>query len=150
MGQMEKLEIRSDGTLSLSGLENMKQLKTLYLSGFRDTLACVDLDALSGLTSLTELTLDIDGQVTDLSPLSGLVNLTYLDLYAFDVPALQDLSFLRDMKQLRTLNLAESTLTDISALRDLPALENFSIREYSGSNIADWSPADHIPNVVRE
>lgn len=86
MGQMEKLEIRSDGTLSLSGLENMKQLKTLYLSGFRDTLACVDLDALSGLTSLTELTLDIDGQVTDLSPLSGLVNLTYLDLYAFDVP----------------------------------------------------------------
>ena len=150
MEQMEKLEIRSDGTLSLSGLENMKQLKTLYLSGFRDTLACVDLDALSGLTSLTELTLDIDGQVTDLSPLSGLVNLTYLDLYAFDVPALQDLSFLRDMKQLRTLNLAESTLTDISALRDLPALENFSIREYSGSNIADWSPAEHIPNVVRE
>lgn len=66
------------------------------------------------------------------------------------MPALQDLSFLRDIKQLRTLNLAESTLTDISALRDLPALENFSIREYSGSNIADWSPAEHIPNVVRE
>ena len=54
------------------------------------------------------------------------------------------------MKQLRTLNLAESTLTDISALQDLPALENFSIREYSGSNITDWSPTEHIPNVVRE
>ena len=52
-------EIRSDGTLSLSGLENMKQLKVLYLSGFQDTLACVDLEALSGLTGLTDLTLDI-------------------------------------------------------------------------------------------
>ena len=150
MEQMKQLEIRSDGTLSLSGLENMKQLKVLYLSGFQDTLACVDLEALSGLTGLTDLTLDIDGQVTDLSPLSGLVNLTYLDLYAFDVPALGDLSFLRNMKQLRTLNLAESTLTDLSVLRELPALENFSIREYSGSNITDWSPTEHIPNVVRE
>ena len=84
-----------------------------------------------------------------MAPLSNLTNLRYLYLYAWNVPAVSDLSFLNGMDQLQSLTLYESTVTDISPLRSLNNLQTLSIREY-GEKITDWSPVDHVPNVTKE
>ena len=150
MTKLESLRIYADSPISLHGLEGKSALQTLFLSQHNDSFACMDIEALSGLTNLTDLTLWIDDQTTDLSPLSGLTNLRYLDLYAWNVPALSDLYFLREMHNLQSLTLYESTVTDISVLGTLSSLQTVNIREYGNAKITDWSPVDHVPNVTRE
>ena len=150
MTKLESLRIYADSPISLHGLDGKSALQTLFLSQHNDSFACMDIEALSGLTNLTDLTLWIDDQTTDLSPLSGLTNLRYLDLYAWNVPALSDLYFLREMHNLQSLTLYESTVTDISVLGTLSSLQTVNIREYGNAKITDWSPVDHVPNVTRE
>ena len=147
--KLESLRIYGDGTLSLKGLENMASLQTLFLSQHNSDFACVDIEALSNLTGLLDVTLWIDERSTNMAPLSNLTNLRYLYLYAWNVPAVSDLSFLNGMDQLQSLTLYESTVTDISPLRSLNNLQTLSIREY-GEKITDWSPVDHVPNVTKE
>ena len=147
--KLESLRIYGDGTLSLKGLENMTSLQTLFLSQHNSDFACVDIGALSNLTGLLDVTLWIDERSTNMAPLSNLTNLRYLYLYAWNVPAVSDLSFLNGMDQLQSLTLYESTVTDISPLRSLNNLQTLSIREY-GEKITDWSPVDHVPNVTKE
>ena len=145
--RLESIRIYADCTLSLQGLENMTELTTLFLSQHNEDFSCVDIDALSNLTKLSDLTLWIDDQTSDLSPLAGLTNLRYLYLCAWNVPALSDLSFLSRMKDLQSLTLYESTVTDISVLQNLSNLQTVSIREYGDRKISDWSPVEHVPNV---
>ena len=147
--KLESLRIYGDGTLSLKGLENMASLQTLFLSQHNSDFACVDIEELSNLTGLLDVTLWIDERSTNMAPLSNLTNLRYLYLYAWNVPAVSDLSFLNGMDQLQSLTLYESTVTDISPLRSLNNLQTLSIREY-GEKITDWSPVDHVPNVTKE
>ena len=148
--QLESIRIYADSTISLRGLEHMTELTTLFLSQHNDGFSCVDIEALTNLSNLSDLTLWIDSQTSDLSPLAGLTNLRYLYLYAWNVPALSDLSFLSEMKDLQSLTLYESTVTDISVLRNLSNLQTVSIREYGDQKISDWSPVEHVPNVTKE
>ena len=152
--QLKTLELHFDGTLSLRGIEGLTALETvtlMYHNG--DDAFCVDIEALSGLTNLKELTLCIDDRVLDLSPLTPLKNLRALTLFCqgsdWAKPSLTDLTPIGQLTELQSLALYERNITDISPLRDLTNLQNLLITEYGDQKITDWSPVDHVPNVTK-
>ena len=153
--QLKTLELHFDGTLSLRGLEEITSLETvslMYHNG--DDAFCVDIEALSGLTNLKELTLCVDHRILDLSPLTPLQNLRALTLFCVGSdwlkPSLTDLSPIGQLSNLQSLALYERNITDISPLRNLSHLQNLLIAEYGDQKITDWSPVDHVPSVTKE
>ena len=152
--QLKTLELHFDGTLSLRGLEGLTALETvtlMYHNG--DDAFCVDIEALSGLTNLKELTLCIDDRVLDLSPLTPLKNLRALTIFCqgsdWAKPSLTDLTPIGQLTDLQSLALYERNITDISPLRDLTNLQNLLITEYGDQKITDWSPVEHVPNLIK-
>ena len=80
-----------------------------------------DISALAGMTELTSLRIDL-GDVRDFSPLAGMTQLQELRVYGSFL--VDDLSFLRDLTELRTLDLAgnyesSSLQEDLTALSGL-------------------------------
>ena len=71
----------------------------------------MDIEALSGLTNLKELTLCIDDRVLDLSPLTPLKNLRALTLFCqgsdWAKPSLTDLTPIGQLTELQSLALYE-------------------------------------------
>ena len=114
-------------------------------------LSAWDIEALSGLTNLKELTSCIDYRVLAFSPLVSLQDLRALTLFCqgndWSKPSLTDLTHIGQLINLQSLALYERNITDISPLRDLANLQNLSITEYGEQKITDWSPVAHIPNV---
>ena len=154
LNQLKTLELHFDGTLSLRGIEGLNALETvtlMYHNG--DDAFCVDIDALSGLTNLKELTLCVDHRVLDLSPLVPLQDLRALTLFCqgndWAKPSLTDLGPIGQLSNLQSLALYERNITDISPLRNLTNLQNLLITEYGDKKITDWSPVDHVPNVTK-
>ena len=152
--QLKTLELHFDGTLSLRGIEDLTTLETvtlMYHNG--DDAFCVDIEALSGLTNLKELTLCIDHRVLDLSPLVPLQDLRALTLFCqgsdWAKPSLTDLTPVGQLSNLQSLALYERNITDISPLRNLTNLQNLLVTEYGSQKITDWSPVDHVPNVTK-
>ena len=152
--QLKTLELHFDGTLSLRGIEGLTALETvtlMYHNG--DDAFCVDIEALSGLTNLKELTLCIDHRVLDLSPLVPLQDLRALILFCqgsdWAKPSLTDLTPVGQLSNLQSLALYERNITDISPLRNLTNLQNLLVTEYGSQKITDWSPVDHVPNVTK-
>ena len=152
--QLKTLELHFDGTLSLRGIEGLTALETvtlMYHNG--DDAFCVDIEALSGLTNLKELTLCIDHRVLDLSPLVPLQDLRALTLFCqgsdWAKPSLTDLTPVGQLSNLQSLALYERNITDISPLRNLTNLQNLLVTEYGSQKITDWSPVDHVPNVTK-
>ena len=123
----------------------------MYHNG--DDAFCVDIEALSGLTNLKELTLCIDHRVLDLSPLVPLQDLRALTLFCqgsdWAKPSLTDLTPVGQLSNLQSLALYERNITDISPLRNLTNLQNLLVTEYGSQKITDWSPVDHVPNVTK-
>ena len=122
MTEMVKLRVPST-VVSLEPLKGMTKLQSLELSdrnwsGSGEGVLFSSLEPLSGLTSLTRLTVR-SSLVTDLTPLSGLENL-------------------------QSLTLNTSNVTDLSPLSGLEKLTSVSI---DGRNVTDWSPVDHVPVV---
>ena len=155
MTKLKTLELHFDNTLSLRGIEGLTGLETvtlMYHNG--DDAFCVDIEALSGLTNLKELTLCVDHRVLDLSPLTPLQNLRALTLFCegsdWSKPSLTDLTPIGQLSNLQSLALYERNITNIAPLQNLSHLQNLLIAEYGDQKITDWSPVDHVPNVTKE
>ena len=122
----------------LAGLTQLEELQ-LYSSSNNSTMSGLrDLSALAGMTKLTTLRLDLGG-VRDFSPLAGLTQLQELSFYGDYIA--EDLSFLRNMTQLKTLDLGGGDqggpvlpdLTDLSGLTSLTSLRlDLSMASFHG------------------
>ena len=120
----------------IQGLEKMTNLTQLSLDGNRDI---TDLSALSQLTNLKDLNISNTG-AANLSPLAGLTNLTKL---AIANPDISDLSPLSNLTNLTTLYLDDGSLTsskilDLSPLASLVNMEQLYIPP--SPNYTDFSP----------
>ena len=130
--QLERLDLCIDFNVTdlapLAGMTRMESLKIYGTSTNRSASGLTDISGLAGMTDLTSLRIDL-GAAEDLAPLSGLTNLQELRMYGDFI--LEDLSFLHDLTQLRTLNMSgayegvpiQADLTDLSSLVNLTELQ---------------------------
>lgn len=113
---LQELTFLKCGIQSLDGIEEFQKMKALTLW---NNYSLNDISALSNISdTLTELSIDSCGKITDFSVLSDLVNLEYLHLDGNNV--LPDLTFLINMKRLKiftfTMNVLDGDLNYCSKI----------------------------------
>ena len=118
--------------LDLTPLKNLTNLTVLQLGrngGSNVVGGVTHLEALSGMTKLTELRLDLSESVTSLDPLAGLTELRTLNLtnYSNTYSGLTDLSALENMPKLTDLHLSVGADTDLSPLSGLTELTTLTL-----------------------
>ena len=121
------------GIASLVGIQNLTGLANLSLS-YNEIIT--DISVLSGLTSLTNLSLG-GNNIRDISALSGLTSLTYLSLGENEI--ITDISVLSGLTGLTDLRLHVNSITDISALSGLTSLTSLSLSTNSITDISALS-----------
>ena len=143
------------GVKDMTPLQNLTKLQTLYLYNGTIKPSDTSLEPLRGLTDLRELYIYAYGAnlSVDLSPLSGLTKLQSLSImtqsrYDSPYPSVTNLSALENLQNLRTLELDFTNVSDISPLRNLKNLQSVDIYSAGRVTVTDWSPVDHVPNVV--
>jgi Leucine-rich repeat (LRR) protein len=143
------------GVTDLSPLRGLKKVTDLNI-GFTGV---TDVSALRDLQNLITLKLNCTG-VSDLSPIGELKNLATLDLSGpiqFTGPGfvpnskilvtnsqVTDVSALRELENLKTLNLSNTKVTDVSPLRELKNLTELNL---SGTKVADVSSLRDLKNL---
>ena len=158
---LEFLDANSRGIRSLKGISQCPDLVKLLLSGseiadftplltlphleWLDLGDCgsIDVAALSGLTTLTELWLLGNG-IVDISALSGLVNLRSLYL---DHNEISDISVLSDLTGLWLLGLGDNEISDISVLAALPELEMLILSDNEISDISVLASLKRLKHI---
>ena len=108
---------------ALAGMTQMESLQLWANSNNSNASGIMDIGGLAGMTKLTSLQVNV-GDVKDFSPLSGLTALTELHFYGDYM--VEDLSFLRGMTQLRTLEISGSYRESAPVLNDLTDLSNLT------------------------
>ena len=135
----------------LSVFSNLTQMESLLLRRTTSQPLCTaqDLSALSGLTHLRRLVISVSG-LGSLTGVEGMKDLEELEVNMVDA-TLTDLTPLRDLTKLRTLVLSVGgnppDRLNLEALRGLSELETVSISP--SQRVTDWSPVDHVPNVMK-
>ena len=129
---------------SLSGLTQLEELQLYSTNSNNSSSSLTNISALSGMTQLTSLRLNL-GHVEDFSPLSGLTQLQELRMYGSFI--VDDLSFLRELTELRSLDISGSyegaaihqDLSDLSQLTKLTELRlDIPVASLSGlENLTD-------------
>ena len=127
--------VKEDGTPVMTN--ELWSLTTLELNG--DVRDLSDLENCTGLTSLTIH----DAYGMDFSALSKLTNLETLDLSGCTVSS-GGLSAIAQLPKLKTLSLSGCTLTDVSALSPLVTLESLDL---SGNVISDISSLSSLTAI---
>lgn len=143
----------SAGVKSYKPFANLKKLKTLNLYGYYYDGDCpADLDALSGLTELTDLRINIAEGMKDITPIGKLTGLRSLYIYDcstdWRVPNLQDIAPIGKLVNLQSLTINARSVTDISALANLKNLKSVELREYDDGQFSDLSAVAHVPSVT--
>ena len=109
-----------DDVTPLKGLKKLKRLNLAYNNIEND-----DLKDLSGLTTLTELSLYGNKKISDVSPLASLTNLTYLQLgYNSKLKSVKSLTGLSNLKKLRV---NKTKISDVSYFKNFKSLEKLDI-----------------------
>jgi Leucine-rich repeat (LRR) protein len=98
------------------------------------------------LTNLRELSLAFDGgaPISDFTPLQRLTNLEYLSLCGNS--GLSDLRSFSDMKELKHLNLENTSIDDLTSLSGLRSLLTLNI---SKTRVTDLSPLSSLTMLTR-
>ena len=147
-------ELDGQQVSSLMGAQNLPSLTTLGLAGGAITdigplsgltslttltmpfnVGLGDLSPLSGLTSLQTLSLDHNSTISEIGPLSGLTSLTTLFL---GHNSISELSPLSELTSLTLLQLHENAITDVSALSGLTSLASLGLD--GNLNLSDIQP----------
>lgn len=118
--KIESLVCNNKGIQHLDGIEELSELKTLFVS----------FNEISDITPVGELsklkTLYVNGNnIQDISALSDLENLNALGLQYNDI---QDISSLSSKSQLKSLHVRKNAIIDFSSL------EGLSLEKFSGKN----------------
>ena len=141
------------GVTSYAPLKNLTKLQSLSLMGnYYDGEGPGDLSAFSGLTRLTDLELSLSVNATDITPLGNLSDLRSLYLHTESDrlhPGLKDIGPLSKLQDLQSLTINSRSITDLSPLRELTNLQTADIRAYGDAEITDWSPVEHVPNLIK-
>ena len=141
------------GVTSYAPLKNLAKLQSLSLMGnYYDGEGPGDLSAFSGLTRLTDLELSLSVNATDITPLGNLSDLRSLYLHTEGDrlhPGLKDIGPLSKLQDLQSLTINSRSITDLSPLRELTNLQTADIRAYGDAEITDWSPVEHVPNLIK-
>lgn len=148
LSKLEDLTISSASLKSLDGLQNLNNLKRLTLQ-YNGELS--DLKPLGGLTSLEEL--DLTGNhVTELSPIGHLPKLHKLVL---DTNPLVDLEPLRGLKGLTELSFADLTLASDNphpkpiGLKPLSGLTGLVKLNMEAARVADLAPIKPLSRLEK-
>ena len=112
LASVTTLDLSGAGISDLSGLEQARNLETLFLADNQ----IIDLSPLAGLVYLQSLSLG-GNQITDLRPLAALVHLEFLSLADNRIT---DLWPLAELVGLEFLFIAGNQITDFSPLAGLP------------------------------
>lgn len=149
-GEIIKLNLQDNGLSDLSFLQNLNTLTHLTLAANRIT----DLQALSALTKLEFLDLG-SNLIEDITPISTLGNLKSLRLDHNEISQLprlgsdqllelwlynnriKDVSNLKWLKNLGSLNISHNQLRDIKAIKSLPSIEHLNLAKNHLSDISD-------------
>ena len=141
------------GVTSYEPLENLTKLQSLSLIGnYYDDDGPGDLSAFSNLTALTDLEISLSVNATDITPLGNLTDLRTLYLHTEGDrlhPGLKDIGPLSKLQDLQSLTINSRSITDLSPLRELTNLQTADIRAYGDAEITDWSPVEHVPNLIK-
>ncbi|MFA6109684.1 MAG: leucine-rich repeat domain-containing protein [Candidatus Latescibacterota bacterium] len=137
---LERLSARDRGIADLHGIEQLRHLQALDLSGNRIT----DLAPLAGLTRLVSVDLS-SNQVQDLSPLAGLDSLQSLSL-AFN--PINDLAPLLRLGRLQWLEVLGVQLSPVAQESQLPTLRQHGV-EIALSPASDTVELEHPDNRTR-
>ncbi len=136
LGEMSNLkELNLEGNRQISDLMPLADLHTLESLALPIPSEVTDLSPIAGLNSLKTLSIQENqsnaqpvSKIGDYSPIASLENLEKLDL---SVTNLKDLSFVSGLGGLKSLSLAGSlAIPDLTALKDLSQLETLDI--YAG------------------
>jgi internalin A len=130
--QLKMLNLRCNLIEDLTPITNLSQLSSLVLGGNRIT----NLSPLGALTNLTFLKLDRNCP-KDLSPLAPLTKLHTLSISgdSFDSSnnptycPLADFEPLKNLKELRNLEIINTNFSDLSLLLSFPQLERFDLSQ---------------------
>jgi len=121
----------------VSALAALTELQALTLSCTK----VADISALAALKELQALSLSRT-QVSDITALSALTGLQSLNLYGTQV---SNISALSALTGLQTLDLRVTQVSDITALSALKRLTSLGLW---GAQVVDWSPVDHVYDVI--
>ncbi|MDD7428908.1 MAG: protein kinase [Oscillospiraceae bacterium] len=126
-------------TITIGGTEystDMTGILNLQNKGLKDS----DIKDLKYMTNVTEIILS-DNDLTDLSPLSGLTQLEKLTYHNNNV---KDLSFAKDLKNLKTLGADNNGISDLSPLSGMTELTEIWLNI---NNISDVTPLKNCTKV---
>lgn len=142
---LRKLRIvRRELGVSLSGLQECKELRALYTPLRR--AGNEDLLALTGVRDMELIASEGDENIEDFRFLSGLTELEQLTLR--DAVALRNLNDMKPLTKLRELRLSGATqLTSIEPLRALTALETLDLG--NSFNLSDYAALYELPQLKR-
>lgn len=159
MPWLKELSIESEGLRDIGFVSKMPELTSLSLY---DT-SILHINGLAGNTSLTSLSIDRCGEMTDCSAVSGLTGLKtlFLDIpYGCGEPDLSGLTglteltisgvehvdFLRNMSQLETLTLDGCQINDTGAFAGLTGLKKLKCT-YVYGDLTSWNFVTGIPGL---
>jgi putative cell wall-binding protein len=170
VNKITELNAGSKGISSIAGIENLTNLRELYLYGNQiddinplrnlinlQTLYLIsnkisDITPLENLTNLQTLYLG-NNQITDISALQNLINLQDLTLYSNQI---NNIDPLNNLINLKILMLQDNIISDISPLKDLINLQDLELGDSyeaspsnfnSGNQISDISPLSSLINL---
>ena len=143
MAGIEKLWMQGFELSDISGIEycvNLKHLNLKY-TNLKDRNFNFDISPLSRLTNLRTLSLRSEN-IIDITPLSKLTNLTnlFLDLNM----NVTDLTSLSGLIELTQLVIIQSGVNNLSPLSGMAKLEELWL---VGRSVKDYSPVAHVKNV---
>lgn len=138
---LETVKLSNSRMKSLSGISRFQNLKCLYLYYNRELTDLSELSALGG--SLTALRIENCPKIVDFSFLSKLENLELLHLCGKN--SLNDLSFIRNMPNLKTLILSMNVLDgDLSECTKLSYVYVDKIRRHYNVKETDLPKGEYI------
>ncbi|MCM1251953.1 MAG: hypothetical protein NC321_03965 [Clostridium sp.] len=128
IGQMQNLKqldiyISEEVEVDLSPLKNLMELEKLNIFIY----GTVDLSFLENMSQLRELYIQVSNEPIDLSPLGSLVRLRKLEMTAI-LASSQDVSFLKNMNQLKEISIWKwCELEDLSVFSNMPYLQELIV-----------------------
>lgn len=150
---LEVLKLNEHEIADISYLKNLNKLKYLEISRNRIT----DISALKNLTNLTFLKL-YNNWIEDISPVESLVNLELLDVHnnvrvkmvdgkRINTNGVKDITAIKDLKKLKTLDLSANSIEDVSVIKGLNMIKDMDL---SGNHIFNYTGLDeYFANITK-
>ncbi|WP_164509387.1 SLAP domain-containing protein [Companilactobacillus jidongensis] len=135
--KMGLIDLHNSNVSNISPLSNLTNLKTLNLNGTDFVKNFNNLDDLKLLTNLTSLDVGTDNSDGTISDISGLKNMNQLKSLNLSGGAITDANDLSGLTSLSDLNLSNNLkLTDISGISNLNNLKTLNLS--GDNNIQDY------------